>query len=135
MDYVFEKIIPINTAKSAALSEELFLPAGTIKHGAILFPAGCAGLAHVVVYHDEHQVWPSTPDATYHGEDGTIEFPADYRLPSGSNRFTVFFWNEDTVHTHTVTVILTVLEDREGPGSLAERYPRLGQFLDALRGQ
>ena len=49
--------------------------------------------------------------------------------------FSVRGWNTDTVNDHTITVYITVLPSDPPPTGLLEQFPKLAQFLDALRGE
>lgn len=112
MDYVFELAIPAETARTDAVVEELSLPKGMIQRVAIYFPWGCKNLAHVSVWHNEHQLWPSNPDRDYSGNELLLEFPENYELKSAWSRFTVRGWNEDDTYSHTPVIWLTVLEEK-----------------------
>ena len=135
MNYAVALTIPASTAEADAVIEEIRLPQGVVQKVSILFPAGCAALAHVVVYEYEHQVWPTHFELNYVGDDVLIEFPADHDLPDEWNLFSVRGWNEDTVHEHTPIVFITVLEAEPPPIDLAAEYPNLVQFLEALKGK
>lgn len=134
MNYAIALTIPASTAEADAAIEEIRLPQGEVQKVAILFPAGCVGLAHIVIYEYEHQIWPTHLERSYVGDDVLIEFPADHKLLKVWNLFSVRGWNEDTVHDHTPIVFITVLPTGEPPTDLAEEFPMLAQFLDALRG-
>lgn len=134
MNYAVALTIPASTAEADAEIEEIRLPQGVVKRVAILFPAGCCGYAHVVVYEYEHQIWPTHLERNYAGDDVLIEFPADHELLKEWNLFSVRGWNEDTAHGHTPIVFITVLPPPPPPVDLAAKYPKLTQFLDALRG-
>lgn len=109
MDYVFEKVIPANTAEANAVTEEQFLPHGIIQRVAIYFPWGCKNLAHVTIWYNEHQVWPTQLDKNYSGNEVLFEFPESYELKETWNRITVRGWNEDDTYDHTPIVHITLL--------------------------
>ncbi len=112
MDYVLELTIPADTAESDYVSESLTLPAGSVDQVSVLFPAGCLALAHVVVYLEGSQIWPSSPDSDYYGDDMMIVFRENLELREAWNRIEVRGWNEDDTYDHTVTVRITLLEDK-----------------------
>lgn len=134
MNYSVSLTIPASTAEASKVKEEFRLPRGIITAGAVFFPDGCNGLAHVVVYLYEHQLYPTHAEQSYTGGGILIEFPADYELPKEWNLFSARGWNEDTVNDHTPIVYLTVLLHPPEPTDLLSKYPKLAQFLDALRG-
>lgn len=112
MDYVIVPTIPADTSETAPSIESIYLPRGRVKEVAIFFPWGCAGMVHVVIFHNESQVWPTNPEASYIGNDILHEFPEDYELPEAWNYFSVHGWSPDTQEDHEPIIRLTVLQDR-----------------------
>lgn len=106
MIYQAEITVPPQTPKGAALKEELFLPKGTITRVSILFPAGCAALAHVIILHNERQVWPTSAGRSFVGDYMYMDFRESYELPDAWNRIQVVAWNEDDSYPHTIVVWL-----------------------------
>ena len=72
MFYHYPVTIPKSTAEAAATKTIMNLPAGEIHQVEIGFPWGCAGLAHVQIYHSEHQMWPSNPGESFAWNDYTV---------------------------------------------------------------
>lgn len=135
MHYAVTLTIPAGTTEDDPAIEYIRLPCGVVERVAILFPAGCHGYAHVVIYEYEHQAWPTHEELSYIGDDVLIEFPGDYELPQEWNLFSVRGWNEDTTHDHAPTVFITVTLAEPPATDLAAEYPNLARFVDALRGQ
>ena len=129
MNYRKALTIPANTPASSPVAAGLSLPEGVIRLIRIYFPAGCCGLAHIRIMVTETQQWPSNLGEWFAGEDSEIEFEEAYRLTEAWNWVEIEGYNEDDTHDHTVTVQFAV----EAAAAVGE-YPRLGQFLDALRG-
>lgn len=129
MNYRYELELPASGSATDPEVSARLLPKGVIRHVRIYFPAGCCGLAHVRITVDETQVWPSTSGDWFAGEDGAIEFEENYPLTEAWHWVEVLGYNEDTAQTHTITVQLTV-----EAAAVVGKYPRLEQFLDALRG-
>lgn len=113
MDYVLAPTIPANTPETDPLKTEIMVAAGTLSEVAIYFPWGCAGLAHVQIWHNERQIFPTNLGASYHGNDLLIEFNENYPLPDSTNKIMLVEWNEDDTYDHTPIVRLTVLSEKE----------------------
>lgn len=104
MFYNFTITIPANTLKSDRVVEVCDLTYGIIRHVAIAFPPGPKGLAHVVIYRYEHQLWPTNPGGSFAWDDYTIEFTEEFDLTERPHTLSIRGWNEDDTHEHTVTV-------------------------------
>lgn len=103
------------------------LPMGVIKRVAILFPEGCAGLVHVQIYHNEQQVWPTTPGASFLGNGTYHSFEESYDLPEAWNAVRVVGWNDDDTFSHTVNIWLGEFPQEEKWGILSLlSMPRYG---------
>lgn len=112
MDYTVGLKIPVNTPAESPVEKELWVSSGTVKQVSIYFPWGCAGLVHVAIFHDETQLWPTTLEESYTGNDIYITFPEDYPLTKPKNRFVIRGWSPDTQHDHTPVIRLVVLPER-----------------------
>lgn len=111
MDYLIELEIPAGTSAGDPQISALTLPRGTIREISLLFPPGCAGLAHVAIFLGNSQLWPSTPDRYYSGGDTLIEFPENYALADTWNYIECRGWNEDNSYSHTIMIRFTVLAE------------------------
>lgn len=121
MDYIVERTVPKNTLKSAPLWEEIYLPKGMITKIGYYFPKGCAGLAHLTIWHNGVQQWPRSADLSYYGDGILREFGQSYQLPEEQNLIRVRCWNLDDTYQHTVSVYFTV-EKAEAPGWLGKMF-------------
>lgn len=108
MDYVFDLPIPAETVETLPKWTEILAANGIVRQVRILFPSGSAGLSHVRILHNFFQVWPSTPDVWYRGDDMQIVFTETYLMDDGINRITVQGYNEDDTFSHAVIVSLVV---------------------------
>jgi len=109
MIYQSALVLPANTAQSAPVTDEFSIPRGAIKRLNILMPDGCAGLAHIQVYHNEKQIWPTTPGMSFVGNNTHFDFEEDYELPEAWNTIRILGWNEDDSYQHTINIWLLVL--------------------------
>lgn len=120
MRYQVELTIAKSTLITDLATESILLPGGVLNEVEIIFPWGCAGLVHVRIVHNEHQLYPTTSGKWFSGNDILIEFPCEYELPESWNSLRVEGWNEDDFYGHTVVVGFTVL-----PGDGLWLYPPL----------
>jgi len=109
MIYQTELTIPAQTARTAPVTAEFTMPYGVIKRIAILFPFGCAALAHIQIYHNEFQVWPTTPGKSFVGDNTYLDFEENYELTEAWNQVRVVGWNEDDSYSHSVNVWISEL--------------------------
>lgn len=103
MFYSYALAVPASTLESAPATATLHVTAGTVDRVEIQFPAGCAGLVHVTVFHREHQAWPTNPDSDFSADNETITFNEDYPLVSAPYQLKLIAWNDDDTYPHTVT--------------------------------
>lgn len=104
MFYSFNLTIPANTDKINAVNQVCKLTYGIIRHVAIGFPPGPKGLAHIVIYRYEHQVWPTNTDGSFAWDNHTIEFTEEFDLTERPHTLSLRGWNEDDTYPHTITV-------------------------------
>jgi len=107
--YEFRLTIPASTPATAPLEELVTLDTGRIVKGEILFPRGCVGLVHVKVRREYHQLWPSSPDRDFAGDDAHIEWSEDLDFSEPPYTLTLVGWNEDDSYPHTVTFRFNLL--------------------------
>jgi len=98
--------IPAQTDFMDRLGLAFTMPRGTITRLSILFPSGCAGLAHIRIMHNEYQVWPTTPGQSFIGDGNYMVFDETYTLPDAWNYIRVEGWNEDDSYQHTINLWL-----------------------------
>ena len=112
--------IPPQTARADPVTATFTIPKGIVNRITLLFPSGCAALAHIQVYHNEFQVWPTTPEKSFVGDGTYIDFEERYVLPEAWNSITVLGWNEDDSYDHTVNVWIGVLPQDEPWGIMSD---------------
>lgn len=114
MDFWFEKETPANTAKEDALKTVLKVTSGEIRQVWFYHPPGCAGLAYATIWEGGHQLYPTNPEAAYHGDGQPMSFPDNYKLPAEA-QLKLKTWNVDDTYPHTVYVRLTVIRVKKDP--------------------
>lgn len=101
-------LIEIGDSASDPATDTLKLCEGVITRYSVLFPAGCAGLAHIQVWLGGFQLIPWSRGLWLHGDDHLIEGDTQYPVGPAPRLVTVKGYNEDTANPHTVTVTLEV---------------------------
>jgi len=116
VDYVFVLPIPANTAITSPVTTSLRIPKGDITEIRVVFPTGCANLAHVRIFALERQIYPSNLGGYYQG-DGVFFLIRDrYPLPEFVQEVKVEGYNEDDTYQHTITVGMTVIASEKARG-------------------
>lgn len=125
MLFVTEVNIPKSTTETSPVVETLKIAHGIITWVSVFFPPGCARLAHVVILHHEHQVWPSTEGMNLAGDSWPIEWNEYYEVYQPPHELKIKAWNEDDTYPHKITVRVAVL-----PRKAILAY----QIVDAIKG-
>ena len=111
MIYKIDLPTPANTLKAKPKVYRVRVYPGVTKRIWIGFPRGCYGLCHVQVWHWGWQVWPWSPDDSFHWDDYMFTFEDRYRLTAEPLEFVVRTWNLDDSYAHTPTFAVTVIPD------------------------
>jgi len=75
----------------------------------ITFPAGCAGLTKLRIYHEGHPFLPVNKDNYLRGDNITFQFPVMYEITEEPMLLTIEAWNEDATYSHTIDVLFLIL--------------------------
>ena len=75
----------------------------------IVFPAGCAGLVKLRIFHQGHPIAPVEADAYIRGDNYTFEIPLYFEILTEPQAITIQAWNEDTVYDHTIDVMFLII--------------------------
>lgn len=123
MFYAYTLEVPPSTLKTAPVVTTMYLTAGIVHQVELSFPPGCAALVHAVIYHFEHQVWPTNPEGDFAWDDYTIVLPRqEYRMASPPYDLSLRAWSEDDFFLHTLTCRLAVkIPEPHRPGSWLNR--------------
>lgn len=117
--------IPANTSRTNPQRTDIKLTAGILSRLNVQFPPGCVGLAHISIWWQSHQLYPTNPDADISADDYTVDFEVYFPLDTAPYVLSVRGYNEDDTYDHTITVRFGVLPDeaywRTGPNSQLDR--------------
>jgi len=124
MLFAEEIVVPKNTTRDSPVIRQMFLASGIITWFSVLFPPGCAGLAHCAIYHQNHQIVPSKVTTTTRvspagvtvyeirdlsGDTFPIAWNDYYELYGVPYMLEARCWNQDDTYPHTITIRITVL--------------------------
>ena len=101
--------IPKNTTSADPVVEILKIAHGIVTWISVLFPPGCARLAHCVILHHEHQIAPSTEMMDLSGDTFPIAWDEYYESYQPPYELKIKAWNEDDTYPHKITVRVAVL--------------------------
>jgi hypothetical protein len=128
MFYSFDLLIPARTTIDHPVSLACVVSSGVVERVMVIFPTGCATLAHVRVFRSAHQLWPSNLDGSFASDGEFLDFDEDYPVLDSPFEFTMRGWNDDDTYSHTVTLRLGVVQQpAPSQPSLAERVMQLFQ--------
>lgn len=108
---LYSKQIPLTLGKTEAESTKRYFKVnkGVISDIWITFPAGCAGLVKMRIYHEGHPFVPVNKDNYIRGDNYTFRFPVMFEITEEPMRLTVEAWNEDEKYDHTIDVLFLIL--------------------------
>jgi hypothetical protein len=102
--------VPANVLETAPTLTRLSITRGVIQQILVGFPAGCAGLVHVQVFHGGWQVCPWTPGEDLAWDGYVYEFQTRYPVVAEPYELVVRAWNEDDTYEHRIFVGVSMLE-------------------------
>jgi len=108
MRYRVALSVPAGTTKDNYVSKTLLLVAGRITEIEIYFPAGQSGLVHVAIFRQEHQLWPTSPNESFIGDDTHIIIHEDYLISNEPYSLEVRGWAPNASLDHTVYVDMSI---------------------------
>ncbi len=108
---LYSKQITISANTSQANSSKSYFKVnkGVISNMWITFPAGCAGLVKLRIYHEGHPFVPVNADNYLRGDNYTFQFPVMFEITEEPMALTVEAWNEDETYSHTVDIMFLIL--------------------------
>ena len=109
MLYEFDIEVKAKTKKDSPKEQELNLTHGIVHRIEIEFPAGCRGYVFLVIYHRQHQVWPSNLDDAFDAEGYTIPMTEHFDLTEPPHNLLVKAWSPQATYDHTITVRVGIL--------------------------
>jgi len=108
MNYRASLTIPANTPATSPVEQEVQLGHGMLTTTRIRLPAGHAGLAHLRIYRWEHQLYPTSADRDYAGDDEVIEIEDQVPIDEPPYTLTLWGYNTDDTYAHTFEVSFTL---------------------------
>jgi len=88
--------------ESSPLISPLKITKGRITGGWIRLPSGSAGTLHIKVFRGVHQVFPSTPDESYNGDDVLYPLYGNHDVFEPPTELTIHTWNLSTTYDHAL---------------------------------
>lgn len=104
MFYEWAIQVPKNTTAAAPLETVEKIALGMIIKVEVQFPAGCAGLAHCKILHQESQVWPTPPSTSFASDNHTITIEENYEITAEPYHLKLVCWNLDDTYDHTLYI-------------------------------
>ena len=82
---------------------------GVIYRVWVTFPAGCAGLVKLRMYHEGHPFLPVDKDAYISGDSYVFEYPIFFEIKHQPEIITVEAWNTDEVYDHNIDIQFLII--------------------------
>jgi len=135
MIYALDVTTPANTPSSSPKRTRMQVTKGLVYQVEIEFPPGPLGYCHVAILDGAYQVWPSNPDADFHGDNGMIVFPDTYLKYAEPYEFIVETWNEDDTYQHTIHVRIGMVSEEVFMARFLPTmtYDKMLEALEAVR--
>ncbi|GAJ24875.1 unnamed protein product, partial [marine sediment metagenome] len=108
MLFTADLVIPKLTAETSPVIETLKIAHGIITKVMVRPRPGHAALAHCVMLHHEHQVWPSTEGMDLHGNEHPIDWEDYYESYQPPYELKLKGWNEDDTYPHTFVISIDI---------------------------
>jgi hypothetical protein len=127
---------PANTPKESPVVKPVRLKEGILTKVSILIPSGHAALAHLAIKDGETQIIPWGDDEWIEGDNETLEWEPNYRLPSEPAELSLVAWNEDQLYDHTfyVRFWITPFEEYTEPSLARRATEKLEALLSRIIG-
>ena len=108
---LYSKQIKLSSGATEATATKTYFKVnkGVISTIWIVFPAGCAGLVKLRIYHEGHPFLPVNQNNYIRGNDYTFVFPVMYEITEEPMILTVEAWNEDGNYDHTIDILFLIL--------------------------
>ena len=109
MLFTWDINVPKNTTEASPVEQDLTIAHGIITWVSVLFPPGCARLAHCQIYHFGQQIFPSRDGMDLSGDTFPIEWNEYYEMYHEPYELKAECWNEDDTYPHKITIRIAVL--------------------------
>lgn len=111
MFYDFAIFVPASTTQAAPVKERLQLTTGIIHQVEIVFPDGCAGLAHLQILQGGVHLYPYNRNGSFASNNESISFSDHHEITTGRDVLTALAWNNDDTYPHTLTIRVGILTE------------------------
>ena len=111
MIYAINITTDANTAKSSPKLSKLPVTEGLVYRFELTFPPGSMGLMGLKVFSGNFQIWPSTRDTWFRGDDMTIAFDDIYLVSNEPFVFLIATYNEDDTYEHEALLRLGLVSE------------------------
>lgn len=108
MFFQAEILTPKNTLPTAPLITRLVIYPGMATEEWVGFPRGCAGLAHMQIWYWGTQIWPYTPQTSFHWDEYVFNFHDRYPFLEEPLELVIKTWNLDDSFPHELLFALTI---------------------------
>lgn len=95
-------------SQASPTEQTLVIPPGILRKFLIMFPAGHAGLTHLVIYFNDRQILPEQIGTDFTGDNALLSFEPNINLNEAPNRIKTSAWNTDDTYSHTIYVWLEI---------------------------
>ena len=111
MIYALDIKTPAKTQKTDPLITDLKVTKGLVYRFELTFPPGSMGLMGVKVFSGNFQVWPSSRESWFRGDDSPIEFDDTYLVDVEPFLFQIATYNIDDTYDHEVFLRLGLVSE------------------------
>ncbi|MBA7681417.1 hypothetical protein ES703_89755 [subsurface metagenome] len=109
MLFTTDVTVPKNRTETDPVVAILKIALGIITHISVLFPPGCAGLAHCTIHHYSKQIVPSVESMDLKGDMFPIEWNDYYEMYAEPYLLKFTGWNLDDTYPHTIYIRIAIL--------------------------
>ncbi len=118
MFYDFTFTITKGKTKAAPEELELKLTHGVIHTVRMDFPPGPRGEVNMVLYHEEHQLYPTNPDGAFNADNTYINYEDYFELSTAPYTLKARGWAPAADYNHTVHIEVGIIESKIALASL-----------------
>lgn len=131
MFFQAEILTPANTPATAPIVTRLGIYPGVTTQEWVGFPRGCYGLVHMQIWHWGWQLWPWTPQTSFHWDDYMFTFYDRYPITEEPLELVIKTWNLDDTYPHELLFATTI--DAAPPEEEIRELRRRLEMIGLLR--
>ena len=103
-------LVPANTKETVPVETRFLVNKGVIYRAWVTFPAGCAGLVKIRIFHKGHPFLPVESDAYIRGDNFVFVYPVMYEIKDVPEQILIKAWNEDDIYPHTIDIQFLIID-------------------------